>query len=936
MVVPTALSCSVMFLNVCSLRNKVKELKDLVTLLDVDILCLAETWLDSSFSDGEVSIHGYNLHRKDRSAGSGGGVAIYCKSSLATSRRQDLELNNMESIVLDVKSRNGSMTVACFYRPPSSPVNYWQTFEQSLDVLEQHNGNRVIVVGDLNDNLLASHTSHLQKILSRTTLSNHVTRPTRITATSASLLDVVLADSSLVTSCSVVSADISDHFPVLAKVRCVLQRALPPSYYFRRLQSVNWEEFRQDLEKQCLDEFSIPDDVDSMVNEWYTKVMEVLNRHAPLIKKKSHAHQKRPCPWLTDELKTLVQQRNHLHRQLKKHPTDTALQTAHRTARAAARKLERRLKNEYFQNKIQDSGGDNKKMWSIVNTITGRMKSKQVPQASVTDLSSTFGATVTDNTRSTDLHSVNHHGPSNSNDLMEFELCSSESVLKLLQSIDVGKATGHDELPALVLKLCSHQLSPSLCQIFNSSLLQGVVPKSFKKANITPLLKAGDPTNPANYRPISLLPIVSKLLEKIVQQQLISYLDANGLMPDDQFAYRKNHSTEDALTLAINRWLTAKYACKYTAIVFVDMSKAFDSVRHSQLVEELFRLGITGVSLTWFMDYLSGRMQRVHVGTDYSSYVSCTQGVPQGSVLGPLLFTLYIRSLNSCLPSTVCSQQFADDIIIEATGTDPEDIARTLTTAVTNLHLWLKARGLRLNEKKTQVLFLPPRGQSSPTEPVWCNGKALETVQVAKYLGVMIDEHMSWNAHVGMVVAKAKKCVGALWRSRSSLTLKSKKCFYHALIMSKLCYASNAFFPSISCELRNYLEKVTKSAIRAFFGLPHWIPTTPIFVQLQLCKLTSVYASKLLIFVNRCLNGHCSTAFSHYFQASASTSTRGSSERLLRIPFYRGSIGRSTIQWLAAVYWNQLPSVLRTEKNLVAFRKSLKAIDLNSLLNTSR
>ena len=205
-------------------------------------------------------------------------------------------------------------------------------------------------------------------------------------------------------------------------------------------------------------------------------------------------------------------------------------------------------------------------------------------------------------------------------------------------------------MPGLVLRMAAQSLAPSLSEIFNMSFITGQVPTAFKVSHISPLFKAGDPTIPTNYRPVSLLPIVSRLLEKLVKEQVDKYLEEHQLLPLTQFAYRTNHSTEDALVLAVDRWLDAKFHRRTTGVIMVDMSKAFDRVRHDILISELHSLGVHGKVLDWFISYLSSRRQKIRVKHQLSSEVLCTRGVPQGSVFGPsCLSCIPDDSMTSCL-----------------------------------------------------------------------------------------------------------------------------------------------------------------------------------------------------------------------------------------------------------------------------------------------
>ena len=301
----------------------------------------------------------------------------------------------------------------------------------------------------------------------------------------------------------------------------------------------------------------------------------------------------------------------------------------------------------------------------------------------------------------------------------------------------------------------------------------------------------------------------------------MAYIMENDLLPASQFAYRRRHSTEDALevVLVVNRWLIAKYERKETGVVFVDMSKAFDSVKHKLLLEELSNMGVTGTANSWLASYLIDRYQRVVVGGSMSSYTQCSRGVPQGSVLGPLLFTLYIRDIHHCIPRPVVHQEFADDIVLKASGSRAV-VCTYLSTAVTNLSTWLEDRGLKLNQTKTQVLLITPRGGQQNAEPlqIRCDGKLLTIVSQARYLGVIVDNELSWDGYVDHTIRQVRRSIGALWRSRQSLTVSSKNLFYHAMIMSRLTYGSNAIYPSLMARNMDALTRMTEAAIRAFFG----------------------------------------------------------------------------------------------------------------------
>jgi len=470
--------------------------------------------------------------------------------------------------------------------------------------------------------------------------------------------------------------------------------------------------------------------------------------------------------------------------------------------------------------------------------------------------------------------------------------------LPLLKSVDPHKATGSDSVPGVVLKQCAKTIAPDFTRLVNASLTSGRVPDHFKLSHISPLYKGGDPASSKNYRPVSLLPILSRLLEAIVKKQLTAYLDRHNLLPRSQFAYRHAHSTEDAVTLAVNRWQMAK------------------CVKHERLVHELFALGLSGTVIEWFSSYLSHRFQRIKMSGDLSAAVPCTRGVPQGSVLGPLLFILYTSAIHTVIPSSLCHQEFADDIVLDFSHSDPAVVTSSLTAGVTALSIWLEDVGLLLNAKKTQVMFIPPRGGAAVTSSVYCHNDKLVTTHSAKYLGIIVDSDLSWKCHVDH--------------------LKARRTWYLSMILAQLSYGSLAFYPGLSQHLLNRLLKMSKAGLRATFQQRYLVPTAPLLALLDVSTLLHVYIHKILVFVHRCLHNSASSLFSNFFCAIPSDPTnipvtRGQVSSLLRIPFLPGPAGRSTIQFKGSMLWNALPAAIRSVKNTNSFKLLLNNIDLTQL-----
>lgn len=919
------------FLNVCSLRGKAGEIAEIIAKRGISIFAVAETWLKPSISDGELAINHFNLFRKDRINRHGGGVCLYCHETLNVRRRHDLESDSLEIMWLDVNIPGECIRFGCGYRPPNMLQAYWDDFEANVEAACLGTHATTVLVGDFNIDLrppLASGALSMRNLLTRLGLQNYVTQPTRVTAHSETLIDLFLSSSPIHGVCESVYCDISDHNVVLARLSAAIprQRNSTPQRKFRKFHTVNWQRFNEDLLEKLKD--PPPQDMDCMVDSFTDHILSVLDQHAPLVLQRKRP--RRPCPWLTEELVACVRSRNHLHRRLMRDRSNELLRQQHRDARSKARRLDRKLRNEYFF--TQCSTTDQRKLWKVMNDVTGRKATRHDPQASMGDLSKQFSDVVTDKNRPSILDTP--AGPVPEESLTNFQPVSTDDVCKCLQAVNPHKAVGSDHVPGVVLKSCARVLAEPLANIINASLSTGYVPLKFKISYVSPLFKSGDRTEAKNYRPVSLLPIVSRILEHFVKKQLNEYLSEQRLLPESQFAYRKHRSTEDAVTLAVNRWLMAKQERKYTGVIMVDMSKAFDRVRHSRLISILFSFGLCGPVLQWFCSYLSDRLQHIRIGDSLSAAAVCSRGVPQGSVLGPLLFLIYTSDIATVLPTSVVNQEFADDIIIDFSHSNPQIVCARLTTAMTNLSQWLEGIGLLMNAGKTQVMMLKPRGVYDAPCTVKCNDVLLNVTHTAKYLGVVIDDELSWQPHIDNISRKCAQAIGQLWRHGQCFTLRARKAWYLAIIQSSILYASNSFFPSLSRSLFSRLEKLSKAGLRAVFRVKPQTPTLPLMRRLKVRGLAQLCNEKLLVFVFRCMHNLSSALFHEFFSpmlcSDGQRISRGQVTHLLRVPFLPGPSGRSTVHFVATRLWNSLPRDTRSIDNYIAFRNEISAIDLSA------
>ena len=918
----TAPSIRVAVLNVRSLRYKLSELQDLMAAENLDIIGICETWLDPTISDGELQIPGYSMARQDRAGGGYGGTCVYYRSALPIKNRSDLHAGDIEATWIEIKSGATPHLFACVYRPPDERIEYWTRLEAALHTAGTYSQN-LTVVGDFNVNADPAAPSqqlhYLYDLGYGYGLQNVNTRATRVTpqCPRGTVLDLILTSPDSLRSCSVVECTISDHFAVTAALDLkVPQHGGTAEHPSRKVHRIDIAAFRADIAAADLGVFPPESTVDDMWEHWHNGFLTVLDRHAPMMQ--GQKRRRTTPPWSDRELYQLQVRKSRLHRRWLLNKGDAALYAQFKLARSDASRAYRRKRNAFFSQQCQDSQQNPRKMWSLVNTMTGRAKPNQAPTCSLDDISNAFHAVVTDQSRPTSI--AVPCGPHPPAAIECFHCQDVRAVANLLRQVNPQKATGSDGIPGLLLKACADLLAHSLWQIFHKSTTTGTVPAAFKVALVRPLFKAGDPSEPSNYRPVSLLPIVSKLLEKIVQRQLSDFVHTNSVIPESQYAFRAKRSTEQALVCLTDGLIAAKDQKLHTGACFLDMSKAFDKVRHHILVHDLFNIGVTGKALAWVISYLTGRQQYVQFGAQQSACRSCSCGVPQGSVLGPLLFSIYTRAVPSVIEPAQ-SIQFADDIEVQFSHASVPEISETLTAAVTRLSTWLRSRGLVLNEKKSHLLKVYA-GRHPPMDEitVHCHQTALPVSSRVKYLGVLVDDGLTFRDHTDQVATRMAQKLGALWRARRCLSQHARAQYVLAVIMPDMLYASSCFSASLSAAQVTRLQTLQNRAARTVFGAPQRESAHPLLVRLGVFRVAECFHQRTLALTWKGLHGEASPAISQLFQHQAARHTRLQESDGLVLPVARTAAGKGRFAFSAASKWNLLPAEVRSAGALKEFQ----------------
>ena len=698
--------------------------------------------------------------------------------------------------------------------------------------------------------------------------------------------------------------------------------------YIRSFKRCNTEELLHELDGAPWSVMDTFDSIDDKWSYWKSLFFSVIDHHAPVRKVRVR---KNTNPWITEDILQITRARNYYRTKYRK-TGNVSYWESYKKLRNLSKSALRTSKATYFNSVCASMSQKPRKAWNELNKAMGRNHHRGISMLKID------GREVSDNGAISEEfskffatsghfgHKVNINSMSvpRASSRFRMEEIHENLTLDLLLGLNIRKATGGDGVSARLLKTTAPAVAKSLTHLFNCSLRTGKIPQEWKAANVTPVPKKGRKEDVNSYRPVSVLPVIAKVFEAVVHRQLYQYLEENQLLDSAQSGFRPMHSSLDALLKTTDDWRRALDRNKIVGAVFIDLSKAFDSIDHELLLCKLDKYGVQGNELQWFRNYLADRRQRVTVNGAMSSWRPVSRGVPQGSILGPLLFCLFVNDMPGSVGSCTVGL-YADDTMLYHCSKDLSDLEDSLQDNLDGIARWIDDNGLKMNMKKTQVMFLSRRGRKEEVKHarVMHHGVALEAEASVRYLGVTLDKDLKWDEHVLRVRKRCLASLAQLRRIFPSLPIKTRILLYNALVLPHLDYCSSVW-NCCSAGMRSKLEKVQNYAMRLITSSPPRTSSADLRSKLKWTTLQNRRAMQLLMKVHKCVNGRAPPYMTSKFVASFNSKFRETrSELNIQLQQPQSTFYWNSFEFAGAYAWNSLPSSIKKIKSSSHFKSAL-------------
>lgn len=933
------------FLNPCSLGTRHDEFLYAMDRHNVDVMALNETWLRDGEEGRAPVVPGYQLRHIPRSAevrSRGGGVGFYIRRGVCARTLTHPNTSNVEQMWLSINVSGKVIIVGTAYRPPWLSVSIFiDALTETFGSLPYHD--HILLLGDFNINFLETNSSStilFKDFLTLTNMKQYVNNPTHFTSHSETLLDLICSDANLEGILVDYICTLSDHAFLSCELKIPKEKPIKRRAYIRHIKEIDNDELKKCVMLIDWDEVNSILNINEMVDAFNSCVIWIFDVLAPL----------KPCfikdahyPWVTYNIKLMMRRRDEAHAKSRKTKNDVHIES-YKDLKYSVEEAIYREKTAYFTIFINNNARNSFYLWkNLKRHINIKSKNDQV-------LPVIFNDPEKINNHFLNVPGRCQASPSdiafyNSNRFGEhtfsLKAVDSTTVSKILRNLK-SNAVGADEISLDMLLSIFPFTFEVITNIINKSITTSIFPTAWQEALIKPIPKKDNPLELKDLRPISILPCISKILEKIIYNQLSDFLESNNILPNMQSGFRKKRGTTTALVDVVDEILGAQDAGQGTILVLLDYSRAFDTINVPLLIAKLQYYGLSAEAINWFASYLSYRTQSVELrrydgSTSKSKYRPVFRGVPQGSILGPLLFILYsadvINTISHCR-----YHMYADDIqvYISFPPNETHEAVEKLNEDLNNIASWSDSNCLVLNPTKTKYMILGSKNQiqkiCNKNPMVRVQGEDIERVTEARNLGVVMDESLRFEKHILNTVRNCFYRLKVLYRIRPYIKTEVRIRLCESLVLSKLNYADIVTGPRLLTRTKNLIQKVQNACARYCFEIPPHTHVTPFLNNAGIMKMEfrrQLHFATLLFGV---VKFKVPQYLFHKLQWASDVHTTHNTRAasyLILMPRHTSAAFRGSFKYNATKCWNNLPPPLRNLNTIICFKFKYKKLLLD-------
>ena len=910
------------------------------------MLALSETRLISEIEDSEVNVPGYSIIRCDAENRNTGGVVMYIRDDI---RYEIVLIKKLESncwcAAIEMKEKLYKGMIMAIYHSPSASDGEFVRFLEDIteDLIIRGD---CIVIGDFNIDFSIDsfYSKKLQTIMLNLGMKQYVNKPTRVTKDSKTIIDLIFANNQVDVQV-MHEPKITDH--AWLKVRMGESKV---ENQYREFISRNYSEFNID-EFIMLVENKIGRNQDLEVSERAKKLIdgmvESLDIMAP--RKKFRIPKKwEGKKWFSDEIRVAAAKRDEAFRQAVYANTEQSW-VQFKVNRNVVVKLIRAKKKEYYENMIDFNKENPTTMWKTLKEIirgepVGTKEIENIDFEILDNIDySTIGCNIADKFNLYYIQSINSivesiigdkpayagkriiYAIENRENMENFERVTIEHLEEIVKGLPKKKGT-EEGITSDILKEAFCVIKEEFVDIINNSLRDGCCPEDWKTSTIIPIPKVDKAKKASEFRPINVLPIYEKVLELVVKEQIEMYFENNNIITEHQSGFRKHYSCETAIQTVINEWKLIVSERKMVGVIFMDLKRAFETIDRERLLGKLYQYEFRGKVLEWLNSYLKNRTQQVRFNNKWSKLMATEYGVPQGSVLGPLLFIIYINDIIKVCPEECKIKMFADDTLIYVDGESSAELERKMNMMFVIVEKWMNVNKLKMNAGKTKYMIVRSiRKELRGNVTLKClDGTEIERVETMKYLGVMIDDRLRFSDHCDYMLKKIGKKTSFLNRIGSSILAYTRCTVYKTIIAPHFEYCATLLIGMGETQLSR-LQKAQNRAMRVILQCNKYTKVEHMLQALQFMSIRQRLYYNVCTFVFKIVNNMLLEQLKDQIELVGSNSDRQTRQTGdIAIGFRRTRSAQKSMFYEGVKMYNALPAEIKRCDKLEKFKRMLK------------